>query len=113
MIIEWSQEAVHALAARFGDSNAIYKLVSDSEGCGCSVSGVPALWVVNAPEKEDVQAVSEPFAVWYEPRHAIFFDEHMRIAYNEQYRTFALASDSQIYTNRLAVRDMRLSQAAR
>ncbi|THF74615.1 iron-sulfur cluster biosynthesis family protein [Cohnella fermenti] len=107
MIIEWSAEAVQALQEKFGGSGAALKLVSDSEGCGCSVSGVPALWAVEAPGQGDLQAASEPFPVWYEPRHAIFFDERMRIAYNQDYRTFTLASDSQIYTNRLAVRDLR------
>lgn len=112
MIIEWSEAAVAALRARTGDSSAVWKLVSDSEGCGCAMNGVPALWAVDAPEKDDLQAVSDPISLWYEPRHAIFFDEKMRITYNEQLRAFTLASDGQIYTNRLAVRDRRHAQAS-
>ncbi|WP_158630060.1 iron-sulfur cluster biosynthesis family protein [Cohnella sp. AR92] len=107
MIIEWSEAAVAALRARTGDSNSVWKLVSDSEGCGCAMNGVPALWQVDAPEKDDLQAVSVPIPLWYEPRHAIFFEERMRITYDERLRAFALASDGQIYTNRLAVRDRR------
>ncbi|MBB6669138.1 iron-sulfur cluster biosynthesis family protein [Cohnella nanjingensis] len=107
MEIKWSAEAVEALRTRFGPDARIWKLVSDSEGCGCAVSGVPTLWALDAPLPDDIRADSEPVALWYEKRHEVYFDDVMRITYDAAKRSFTLASDGQIYTNRLATVDRR------
>lgn len=105
--IDWSAEAAEALRAEFGLEGPVWKLVYDSEGCGCAVSGVPALWAVEAPLADDVKAEGGPVRVWYEKRHEVFFDERMRVDYDAAGRRFRLLSDGQIYTNRLAVVDRR------
>ena len=111
MKIEWSEEAAKALRDRFGTEPGPLKLVYDAEGCGCAVSGVPALWVVDAPLPDDVRAESDAFELWHERRHEIFFDEALRIGYLPDVRSFSLVSDTQIYTNRLAVLDRRSTAA--
>ncbi|QTH45067.1 hypothetical protein J4772_12045 [Cohnella sp. LGH] len=107
MIVEWSEAALAEIAARYGQEARILKLVSDSEGCGCAMNGVAALWVIRKPEKGDLQAESNGVEVWYEKRHEVFFDERMRVSYAPSKRAFKLASDGQIYSNQLRLEDRR------
>ncbi|MCD9021028.1 iron-sulfur cluster biosynthesis family protein [Cohnella silvisoli] len=112
MIIQWTEEAVKEVQARFGADARMWKLVSDSEGCGCSVDGVATFWAINAPANGDLQAGSNSFEVWYEQRHEVFFDDLMRVSYDSGNRAFKLASDGQIYSNRLKLEDKRAENAA-
>lgn len=109
MKVAWSEQAIRAIRERFGDGALDLKLAYDAEGCGCAVNGVAALWAVDGPYAEDAQACGVPdgLRLWYDKEQAIFWDEDMRISYNPNYRTFALASNGQIYANRLTVQDRR------
>jgi uncharacterized protein YqkB len=112
MKIQWSEQAIKEVQARFGADATTWKLVSDSEGCGCSMNGVAAFWALNAPDTVDLQAESNVFEVWFEQRHEVFFDESMRVTYLPDHRAFQLASDGQIYSNRLRLEDKRTADAA-
>ncbi|WP_027093399.1 iron-sulfur cluster biosynthesis family protein [Cohnella thermotolerans] len=112
MNVLWSEQALRALRDRFGDEPVGLKLVYDTEGCGCAVNGVPALWAVDGPEPDDKRAEGNFVPLWHEKRHEIFFEERMRITYDENSRSFSLQSDSQIYTNRLALLDKRNAAAS-
>ncbi len=111
MIVEWSEAALAEIATRYGPEARIWKLVSDSEGCGCAMNGVAALWLIEEPEQGDLQAESNGVEVWYEKRHEVFFDERMRVSYDPSKRAFKLASDGQIYSNRLRLEDRRATAA--
>ncbi|WP_373231548.1 iron-sulfur cluster biosynthesis family protein [Cohnella sp.] len=112
MFIHWSDEAIAEMKSRFGPETRLWKLVSDSEDCGCSVNGVPTFWAVSAPESGELKAESNAFEVWYVPQHAVFFDEQLRVSYHSKNHSFQLASDGQIYTNRLKLTDKRSTSAA-
>jgi uncharacterized protein YqkB len=107
VFIQWSEEAIKEAKARFGSDPQVWKLVFDTEDCGCSVNGVPTLWAIKAPDIGELKAESNAFEVWYVPQHAVFFDEQLRISYFSNNRSFQLASDGQIYTNRLKLEDKR------
>jgi uncharacterized protein YqkB len=107
MIVKWTDEAIQEIQARFGTDTKVWKLVFDSEGCGCSVNGVATFWAITAPLKGEIEAESNHFEVWYERDHEVFFDELMRVSYNPDKRAFKMASDGQIYTNRLMLEDKR------
>lgn len=107
MNIQWSEEAIQEVQARFGADATSWKLIFDSEGCGCSLDGVPTFWAINQPLHDDLQAGSNQLEVWYEKRHEVFFDENMRISYLPEHRAFKLSSDGQTYTNRLKLEDRR------
>jgi uncharacterized protein YqkB len=112
MNIQWTEEAVKEVQARFGADATVWKLVSDSEGCGCSVNGVATFWAIEAPFNGEVQAESNFFEVWYEKHHEVFFDDLMRVSYDTDHRAFKLVSDGQIYSNRLKLEDKRAENAA-
>ncbi|WP_186438273.1 iron-sulfur cluster biosynthesis family protein [Cohnella terricola] len=112
MIIQWSAESLREVRLRYGEEATTWKLVSDSEGCGCAMNGVAAFWAINEPELGDLQAESNGVEVFYEKRHEVFFDELMRVSYDPDKRAFKLASDGQIYCNQLRMEDRRKRSAA-
>ncbi|MCF2942643.1 iron-sulfur cluster biosynthesis family protein [Paenibacillus tarimensis] len=79
------------------------KLLYDTEGCGCVMSGVPALQWITAPAQGDVKAESLPFEVWYEPRFEVFFEDTLQVDYSDSSHSFILKSDNQTYTNHMRV----------
>ncbi|TJY44249.1 iron-sulfur cluster biosynthesis family protein [Cohnella pontilimi] len=107
MKIVWSPDAVQELRARYGSDIEAFRLVYDTEGCGCAVNGVPALWAVTESAPGEIRADSEPFVLWHDPRHALYFDETLRIDFRADTNSFRLASDNQIYTSRMVLADRR------
>lgn len=103
----WHPDAVSELKQRYGIDADKWRLVYDTEGCGCAVNGVPALWAVDEPTDRDIEAESSPFRLWHDPNHSVFFDELLRVSYDKDKRSFTLASDGQIYTSRLVLADHR------
>ncbi|MBW7473965.1 iron-sulfur cluster biosynthesis family protein [Paenibacillus oenotherae] len=101
MQFTFTDSAVEQLSGLLEDGNRSLRLKYDTEGCGCVVSGVPALELIGAPDADDKQADGTPYAVWYEPRFAVFFEPNLRIDYNKERHSFSLKSDNQIYTNNL------------
>lgn len=92
-----SPEAREKLASA-AKPGTVVRLVYDSEGCGCAVSGVPQLWLI--PERDAkglVSAVDEKPAVVYDPRQAVFFEPQLKLDYNADQNSFRLAGDGQIY----------------
>jgi uncharacterized protein YqkB len=83
------------------DGSRKLKLLHDTEGCGCVMSGVPALQLVHAISVDDKVADGEPFSFLYEPRHEVFYEPRMKVDYNEAASSFSLRSDSQTYTTQL------------
>lgn len=101
MFISFTASAVRKLSPYLEDGSSKLKLLHDTEGCGCGMSGVPALQLVSAPSAYDRETQGDPFAFYYEPHHEIFYNEPLRIDYNESAGSFSLCGDSQIYTMHL------------
>lgn len=108
MKMTWSPEAEAVLRARFGADVPGFRLVYDTEGCGCAVNGVPALWAVDGAMPGDVSADSGPLRLWLNGQQSVFFDDALRLDYRSDRRSFTLASDNQTYTTRLVVEDHRV-----
>ncbi|OBZ17443.1 MULTISPECIES: iron-sulfur cluster biosynthesis family protein [Bacillales] len=98
MHIQFSKAAIERLSPYLQDGKSLLKLLHDTEGCGCVVSGVPALQLISEPSVDDKLAQGEPFPFYYEPRHEIYYEPQLRVDYNPSNDSFSLKSDSQIYT---------------
>lgn len=85
------------------------KLAYDSEGCGCAVNGVPALWIVNDPDGDDVEASGSSYRVLFDRKHEVFFDDALTVDYNVSRRAFTLKSKQQIYNSMMRLIDKRHS----
>ncbi|CAM4406951.1 uncharacterized protein YqkB [Paenibacillus endophyticus] len=101
MHIIFSKTAVDRLSPYLTDGKTELKLLHDTEGCGCVVSGVPALQLITEPSVDDKLAQGEPFDFYYEPRHEVYYEPRMRVDYDAARDSFSLKSDSQIYTTNL------------
>jgi len=101
MHITFTEAAVRKLDPYMADGSKKLKLLHDTEGCGCVMSGVPALQLVDEPSVDDKLADGEPYSFLYEPRHEVFYEPFMKVDYNEAKNSFSLRSDNQIYTTQL------------
>lgn len=101
MNIQFTPAAAEAIRPELAGGLRRLKLLYDTEGCGCVVSGVPALQFVDRPGPDDREGEGDPFPFLYEPRHEVFFEPKMKIDYDAERGAFVLKSDGQIYTNHL------------
>lgn len=109
MHITFTALAAEQITKRLGRQPGEVKLVFDSEGCGCSVSGVPTLWIVNQAGDKDLRADGTPFGLLYEQKHEIFFEDRMSLDY--QSSGFVLKSSGQIYNAHMRLIDKREVQS--
>jgi uncharacterized protein YqkB len=107
MKIAFTDTAIHRLTPLVGQNEAILKLVFDTEDCGCSVNGVPTLWLVSDSNAEDLTAQTENFKLIYKAKDEIFFEENMKIDFNEGNKSFILKSNNQIYNAGMSLVDKR------
>jgi Fe-S cluster assembly iron-binding protein IscA len=106
MNIQISERAVERLQQISRGERPIVQLMYDNEGCGCAVTGVPMLALVEQIDAQYVQAnVNDTrLALYYYPQHAVYFEDHLRIDYSPANNAFKLSSAQQIYTNDMKVR---------
>jgi uncharacterized protein YqkB len=103
MRIDITPEAADRLAAMPGVGRR-FRLVYDTEGCGCAVNGVPALQAVDEPVPGDAEAESDgPFAIGFYPRHEVFFEDRLVIDRAPDGGGLMLRGAGQIYTTNLRV----------
>ena len=62
MNITFTDTAIQRLTPCMEQNNTLLKLVFDTEGCGCSVNGVPTLWLVSTANADDLSAETESFS---------------------------------------------------
>ncbi|MCA0758532.1 iron-sulfur cluster biosynthesis family protein [Paenibacillus sp. N4] len=101
MHLTFTESAALRLKPYLSDGTRHLKLLHDTEGCGCVVSGVPALSLIGEPSVDDKLAQGDPFPFYYEPRHEVYYEPKMKIDYDPVQGSFSLKSDSQIYTTHL------------
>lgn len=107
MYIQYTHEAVDEITKKLAGRSGRIKLEFDSEGCGCSVSGVPTLWLVNESSEHDLKAEGDPYETFYDRKQEVFFEEKMKINYNVNTQAFSLTSNSQIYNQMMSLIDKR------
>jgi uncharacterized protein YqkB len=101
MHFTFTPSAVERLSEQLNGDSRSLRLLYDTEGCGCVVSGVPTLQLIESPGEDDKLGDGEPYSVWYEPRYEVFFEPELRIDYDKTRNSFSLKSDNQIYTANL------------
>nr|WP_281394009.1 iron-sulfur cluster biosynthesis family protein [Texcoconibacillus texcoconensis] len=81
------------------------KIVYDTDGCGCAVSGVPKLQLVSNKTETDIDIKSEDgdIPILIERRFQVFFDPKMTLSASVKPGRLQLKSDQQIFHSRLAI----------
>jgi uncharacterized protein YqkB len=85
------------------DYKGFLKLKYDTEGCGCAVDGVAALWFIPELEDDDIAIETNSQTVYVEKAKMVFFDEKMKLDYSQTTNWFKLSSDQQILNGQLSL----------
>ncbi|TXK85105.1 iron-sulfur cluster biosynthesis family protein [Paenibacillus sp. N3.4] len=107
MNITFTATAIDKITALAGTTPIHLKLFFDTEDCGCSVNGVPTLWLVTQDEPGDRTAETEIFKVFYRGKDEILFENNLKIDFHEANKSFILKSNNQIYHTSMSLVDKR------
>lgn len=99
MYITFSEAAIQFIESKYSNKNLKLKFLHDSRGCGCADAGVPTLAFIDAPTPYDQLGESNYIPFYYQPEHAVYYENHMKIGFNTSYHSLTLSSDAQIYAN--------------
>ncbi|PMC39782.1 heme biosynthesis protein HemY [Bacillus sp. UMB0899] len=104
MQVTFSKEAIEQLTPKLNDNkDRQLKLKYDTDGCGCVMSGVTALWLVEQEDQGDVKLDTNLVPLLVEKTKMVFLDEQLTITYNEAAKSFMLKSPSQILNPRMSI----------
>lgn len=107
MNIQITERAESFLRKQIGNKSSPVRLVFDSEGCGCGVNGIPALWILSAPDVNDITIHSSTVPFVINRIHAVYFEENLYLDSEEGYPSFRLSGDSQLYGQNVRLLDKR------
>ncbi|WIV17868.1 iron-sulfur cluster biosynthesis family protein [Paenibacillus polygoni] len=110
MRIKVSKAAEDLLKKKLGDTPGVFRLIYDTEGCGCAVNGVPAFHIVSNPEDLDITIESNVPELNFiiDGHRAVFFEEELILSTDPGDRSLRLSSNGQHYGMYLFPKDTRL-----
>jgi uncharacterized protein YqkB len=79
MELTFTEDALERLQQKISGKKGYLKLKHDTEGCGCVVSGVAALWLIDQPEANDAKLSTNGPDVYMDYNTEVFFDSMMKI----------------------------------
>lgn len=100
-----TEAAEKKLNERIAGKPGYLKLVYDIEGCGCAVSGVPTLWLVDVVGADDIELKTATRSIYMEKEKQIFFDETMSLDFHVNSNCFQLKSPGQYLNARMSLVD--------
>jgi len=103
MRIDPTETAIERLNHSLPIDGSLLKIAYDIEGCGCAVDGVVQLWLVGERLPEDRTAYDGRVKFIYDHRQEVFFEDIIKLDYNEKNCCFTLRSNSQIYNTALQI----------
>ncbi|MGM0874089.1 MAG: iron-sulfur cluster biosynthesis family protein [Bacillota bacterium] len=104
MQLTFTKEAIEQLAPMLEkNKNRVLKLKYDTEGCGCVMSGVTALWLVEEQDVDDVKLETNDVPLYVEKTKMVFLDEQLTISFNKTANCYMLKSPSQILNPRMSL----------
>ncbi|MWV42211.1 iron-sulfur cluster biosynthesis family protein [Paenibacillus sp. HJL G12] len=107
MNIQITDRAERFLQQKMGEKSSPVRLVFDSEGCGCGVNGIPALWILPELDEYDMSIHSNGVPFVINRIHAVYFEENLYLDSEEGYPSFRLSGDSQLYGKNIRLLDKR------
>jgi uncharacterized protein YqkB len=99
--ITFTDKAIKQLTPILTQAGRMLKLKYDTDGCGCLVDGVIALWLVDEADDDDIAVETNFVPVLVEKSRLVFYDEVMTIDVVEGTSSFLLKSSGQILNPRM------------
>lgn len=107
MDIQVTELAERYIREKAGNSPSIIRLAYDTEGCGCGVNGIPALWMVSSRNEDDIEIHSINLQFIVNHLQAVFFEDHLYLDSEKNYPSFRLSGDGQLYGQNIRLVDRR------
>jgi uncharacterized protein YqkB len=104
--ITFTEKAIQQLTPILTQSKRMLKLKYDTDGCGCLVDGVIALWLVDEADGDDIAVGTNFVPVLVEKSRLVFYDDTMTIDIAEGTSCFQLKSPGQILNPRMPLVEM-------
>ncbi|MFC4183177.1 iron-sulfur cluster biosynthesis family protein [Saccharococcus thermophilus] len=101
MNITFTEKAIQQLTPILTQSKRMLKLKYDTDGCGCLVDGVIALWLVDGADEDDLVIETNFVPVFIEKSRLVFYDDVMTIDAGQGTNVFQLKSPGQILNPRM------------
>ncbi len=95
--------AAEKINQRVNGREGYLKLKYDTDGCGCAVNGVVALWFVPNLDSDDIAIETNDRTVYVEKSKTVFFDEQMKIDFSNTANCFQLKSPQQILNGHMSL----------
>jgi iron-sulfur cluster insertion protein len=99
--IVFTDQAIDKLKVYELTGDRVIKLKYETEGCGCVMSGVPFLWIVDHKEEDELVIETNFGPVLVEKSKMVFFDDELKIDFVESANCFKLSSPNQIINPRM------------
>jgi uncharacterized protein YqkB len=98
-----TEAAAEKIRKRTEGRDGFLKLKYDTDGCGCAVNGVAALWFVSEIEDTDIAIETNDRTIYVEKSKTVFFDEQMKIDFSDSSNCFQLKSPQQILNGHMSL----------
>lgn len=95
--------AAEKINERVNGREGYLKLKYDTDGCGCAVNGVVALWFIPELETDDIAIETNERTIYAEKSKMVFFDEQMKIDFSKATNCFQLKSPQQILNGHMSL----------
>ncbi|WNS74123.1 iron-sulfur cluster biosynthesis family protein [Bacillus sp. DTU_2020_1000418_1_SI_GHA_SEK_038] len=105
MDIAITEAAARKIKERIAGKNGYLKLKYDTDGCGCVVSGVTALWLVNELDSDDREIKTDIGSIYTEKSKEVFLDENLKIDFSEKANCFQLKTPNEYLNPRMSFFD--------
>ncbi|MGM7721292.1 iron-sulfur cluster biosynthesis family protein [uncultured Metabacillus sp.] len=104
MKLTFTKEALEQLSPKLKENkDKVLKVKYDTEGCGCVMSGVTSLWLVDELDDDDVELATNDVPLYVEKTKMVFLDEELTITFNKTANCYMLKSPSQILNPRMSL----------
>lgn len=94
--------AAKKIEEKKGQQKGFLKLKYDTEGCGCVVSGVTSLWLVDEIDEDDRDIQTNIGPIYVERSKEVFLNENLKIDFSPNANTFQLKSPSEYINPRMS-----------
>ncbi|MEJ8305515.1 iron-sulfur cluster biosynthesis family protein [Saccharibacillus sacchari] len=110
-----SPDAQTLLDQKFQGRPGYLRIAYDNEGCGCSLSGAIALWLVDETTPSDLTLASDsPITFIMNKNDSVYLDQNLFITISGfDKSSVRLASDGQSFGSSIRIEDHRTASEAR
>lgn len=105
MHIQISELAAQRMTEALEGRSGYFKLLYDTEGCGCN--GVIVLRIVDQPESLDELLETNAVPIFVDPKQRHNLEEAMRLDAEPNFPSFSLVGDSGTYSTNIRIYDLR------